>query len=102
MSVSDREKLALFANYRCYPRKTIDHPDKKKLLSSSAAFNCLQEARRRLSNKQCDSVHNAYVAVAVVKNMFTFLIVLNCVANIAITMRRGKDLKPTTVNYFVQ
>ena len=104
MSVSDREKLALPGNYRCYSRKTIDqhfhkkslifHPDKKTLFSSSAAFNCLEEARKRLKNKQCDSVHHTYGVVALVKTVLTFLVGLNCITNIALTMRRGKDLKP--------
>jgi len=104
LSISDREKLALPANYGCYTRKTIDqhfykkslifHPDKKTLFSSSAAFNCLEEARRRLRIKQCDSVHNTYSTVSVVKIILSFFIGLNCATNIAITMRRGKNLKP--------
>ena len=108
-AVSDREKLALPDNIRCYSRKTIDqhyykkslmfHPDKKTRFSSTAAFNdCLEEARRRLRDKQCDAAHDAthdtYSALTVVQHMSLFLIVWNCITTIAITMRRGKDLTP--------
>jgi len=108
MSVSDREKLALPGKYRCYSRKTIDqhfykkslifHPDKKTLFSSSAAFNCLEEARKRLKKKQCDSEHHTYGIVPPVKNVLSFLIGLICITNIAIAIRTGKDVKPYQQN----
>ena len=107
-AVSDREKLALPDNIRCYSHKTIDqhyyrkslifHPDKKTRFSSTTAFNCLQEARRRLKAKQChtahDATHDTYSAMTVVQHMSLFLILWNCLTTIAITMRRGKDLTP--------
>lgn len=103
-SISDREKLALPANRRCYSRKKIDqhfhqkslifHPDKKTLFSSNAEFICLQDARKRLQSKQCNSPEYAYSVITIAQQLFFFITGINFIATIAFTMRRGKDLTP--------